>query len=48
MSAKRRLKGIVNCQNSQDKGPQECNSAHGYDKALFHNNTKYVFHTQIL
>ena len=37
---------MVNCQNSRDKGPPECNSARGQAKALFHNNTKYVFHTQ--
>ena len=23
------IKGMVNCQNSQDKGPPECNSARG-------------------
>ena len=23
------LKGMVHCQNSQDKGPPECNSARG-------------------
>ena len=42
------LKGVVNCQNSRDKGPPEGNSARGYAKALFHNNTKYAFHTQSL
>ena len=26
--------------------PPECNSARGKVKALFHNNTKYAFHTQ--
>ena len=40
-----RLLGVVNCQNSQDKGPTEGNSARGWAKALFHNNTKYAFHT---
>ena len=38
------LKGVVNCQNSRDKGPPEGNSA----EALFHNNTKYAFHIQSL
>ena len=37
---------MVNCQNSQDKGPPEFNSARGEAKALFHNNTKYAFHTK--
>ena len=42
------FKGVVNCQNSRDKGPPEGNSARGQAKALFHNNTKYAFHTQSL
>ena len=24
-----KFQGVVNCQNSQDKGPPECNSARG-------------------
>ena len=34
---------MVNCQNSRDKGPPEGNSARGWAKTLFHNNTKYAF-----
>ena len=39
---------MVNCQNSRDKGPPECNSARGWAQALFHNKAKYAFHTQSL
>ena len=42
------IKGMVNCQNAQDKGAPECYSARWWAKALFHNITKYVFHTQSL
>ena len=42
------VKGVVNCQKSRDKGPPEGNSVRGQAKALFHNNTKYAFHTQSL
>ena len=28
-SARHNFKGVVNCQNLQDKGPLECNSARG-------------------
>ena len=42
------IKSMVNCQNSQDKGPPECNSARGLAKVLFYNNTKSAFHTQSL